>query len=870
MALDLTPEELARLAALMGDATKISEKLREEVVKLKKEVEDGHEVYKNRNDILQKEIQLEEEALKKAQAALEFAKQEKEQRNASITVLRQQIEERQRSITSQERELQIVKDSIQIYEEAGDLGETQLRELQQFRQTREQLISQLDALKKGQEALTEAEKIAERLNSEIAAAGKERIKRKKEEELLDQQRKVSIISLTQTLQGHLQVNAGLTTQYNQLAVSLMGNGGAMSFLTGVAKAATNAFASMFNPVTLLGSALFYAWSNFQRFYDTMSKVGRELGTTVTAGFNSAAAAGSRLGVDAGAQVATVNALGTAFVNLGNKQENQTKQLLIASYQMQKFGIGTSESITILSAFDRSLGYSTESSAKMATTLVHTARELGLTSDAVKALATNMNSFVVYGSRANMVMKETLEVASKFGIGADAIAKMGDKLDSLDATLTVSRTLARDFGVAIDHIALMRANPAEKMEILARALQNVNVNTDAGRFKIRNLADSMGLTAQETMALMNQIENGSNKMSGFEKTVRGIDEAFQKFTDGQTLDGLAQIKVFVESIAKPLMLIFGAINAVVGAIFGLINYGIAKLNEFGTIFGVGAGDLIGTLTILTLIVLKFGSVVGGVASTLAGSVTTALGAVSGGLGAMITGLSSAATAAAGGILPLMGFGLAVLLIGGGIALAAYGMAQFVMAFKGFKADEIWAIAGAIIAFAAAVAILINAVAMSAGGAFIAVAVLGALAIVFTVIASAFTDIATAIKDIAGVDISAPVLNIKAIYEAIGTPDDAIAKVKPVVQLSEAMKMYGEAVAVFNTAGGAATSAAMVTAVSNAVTTITNISNTQTSVAGGGDLSGTGAINIYLGEELIVGSAFAKISREQQQATAKVPR
>lgn len=870
MALDLTPEELARLAALMGDAEKNATNLTDQIRKLNVEIEHGHEVYRNRNDILQKEIQLEEEQLKKAQAALEFVKQSNTSRRDAVNIITEQIAQTDQLLRSSGNELTSINNNIISLERMATLDAIQLQQLAQLRQAREAHSETVRLATVRRQALTKAEQDATDLNMQILLSDPKTIKQEKEKELLDQQRKVSIISLTQTLQGHLQVNAGLTTQYNQLAVSLMGNGGAMSFLTGVAKAATNAFASMFNPVTLLGSALFYAWSNFQRFYDTMSKVGRELGTTVTAGFNSAAAAGSRLGVDAGAQVATVNALGTAFVNLGNKQENQTKQLLIASYQMQKFGIGTSESITILSAFDRSLGYSTESSAKMATTLVHTARELGLTSDAVKALATNMNSFVVYGSRANMVMKETLEVASKFGIGADAIAKMGDKLDSLDATLTVSRTLARDFGVAIDHIALMRANPAEKMEILARALQNVNVNTDAGRFKIRNLADSMGLTAQETMALMNQIENGSNKMSGFEKTIRGIDEAFQKFTDGQTLDGLAQIKVFVESIAKPLMLVFGAINAVVGAIFGLINFGIAKLNEFGTIFGVGAGDLIGTLTILTLIVLKFGSVVGGVASTLAGSVTTALGAVSGGLGAMITGLSSAATAAAGGILPLMGFGLAVLLIGGGIALAAYGMAQFVMAFKGFKADEIWAIAGAIIAFAAAVAILINAVAMSAGGAFIAVAVLGALAIVFTVIASAFTDIATAIKDIAGVDISAPVLNIKAIYEAIGTPENAIAKVKPVVQLSEAMKNYGEAVAVFNTAGGAATSAAMVTAVSNAVTTITNISNTQTSVAGGGDLSGTGAINIYLGEELIVGSAFAKISREQQQAAAKALR
>jgi hypothetical protein len=254
-----------------------------------------------------------------------------------------------------------------------------------------------------------------------------------------------------------------------------------------------------------------------------------------------------------------------------------------------------------------LDNSTKSSVEMSTALVHTARNLGLTSDAVKGLAANMSSFVVYGSQANEVMRETLEVSSKFGIGADAIAKFGDKLDSLDASLNLSRTLARDFGVAIDHIALMRANPAEKMEMLAKAMQNVNIHTDAGRFRIRNLADSMGMTAQQTMMLMNQIENGSNKISGMEKGIRDMDIAFQKFTGGQTLDGLAQIKVFIENISKPLMLVFGAINAVVGAIFGLVNAGIEFMNsKFGTFFGAGAGDLIGTFVILGLVIFKFGS------------------------------------------------------------------------------------------------------------------------------------------------------------------------------------------------------------------------------------------------------------------------
>jgi hypothetical protein len=858
MALDLTAEELARVAALMGDADRISIKLTDSITRLNQEIEKGHEVYKNRYDLLQAEVQLQEQALQKAQAELEFVKQSQTVRLGTIGILTQEVATITTLNATRATDLATIESEIAILETLSTRTTDQIKELNRLTQSREEYNKAIEDGGKKLDAANKSLKIAKDLQDEFSTKTKEVIKQEKEKELLDKQRDVSILSLSNSLKGQFQTNAGLTEQYNHLSVSLIGNGGAMGFLAGVAKSATGAFTALLNPVTLLGSAFFYASSNFQRFYDTMAKMGRELGTTVTAGFNSAAAAGNRLGVDAGTQAATVNSLAGAYVNLGNKQREQTTELLVASYQMQKFGIGASESVTLLSAFDRSLGYSTKSSVEMSTALVHTARSLGLTSDAVKGLATNMNSFVVYGSQANEVMKDTLQVSSKFGIGADAIAKFGDKLDSLDASLTLSRTLARDFGVAIDHIALMRANPAEKMEMLAKAMQNVNIHTDAGRFRIRNLADSMGMTAQQTMMLMNQIENGSDKMSDMEKYIRGIDTAFQELTGGQTLDGLAQIKVFIENISKPLMLIFGAINAVVGALFGAFNFIIEQMNKIGTFFGVGLGDAIGTLTVLTLVIFKFGSIVGGVATTIGGAFTSALGLVTGGLSTMITGLSGAATAAAGGILPLIGFGFAVLLIGGGIALAALGMAEFVKAFKGFNGSEIMAIAFAMIAFALAVTILINAIAMSAGGAAVALIVLAGLSAAFLVMAMAFTDIATAIKDIAGVDIKAPVLHIKAIYEAIGEPTTASAKVRPVVELSEAMKNYGEAIAVFSQGGGSAASQVMATAMSQAITTVINNTQTSntTSVAAGGGVSG-GTVQLYLGDELVVTAALKKM-------------
>ncbi len=872
---DMNPEEIIRLTQLLSEFNKITENASKAVENLKKEIDDGNKTAEVRNELLKKQTELEEAEIKRAATLIEFSKLSKTQREAAVEILKQEAQETDKIISANDvlikkyQDIQTnIEEKVKKQKKGTEVGQKELEQAADAAIKAKELIEKNKALKEAKDKQIEQQQF---LNEGAKEEEVNTAKKILQTNDLNQ----SIRSLTASISQSIAGQAGLNSQYNQQIMLANQAGGATGMLKMSLAGLTQGFLQAFNPISMFSTVLANSVSNFQRFYETMAKMGRELGTTVTAGFNTAAAAGARMGIEAGQQAATVNSLGTAFVNLGNKQREQTTQLLIASYEMQRFGIGTSESISILSAFDRSLGYSTESSAKMATTLIHTSRHLGLTSDAVKALANNMNSFVVYGSRANEIMKETLEVSSKFGIGADAIAKMGEKLDSLDATLAVSRTLARDFGVALDHIALMRANPAEKMEMLAKALQNVNIHTDAGRFKIRNLADSMGLTAQETMALMNQIENGSNKISGMEKNIRGLDESFQKLTGGQTLDGLAQLKVLLESASKPLMLMLGAFNALFGAVIGFFNWGFAKLNEFGTIFGVGFGDMAASLAVFGLAWWKMGSMVISTSGALSGALgTVSAGLVSAGtaIGTFFMEIGAGAALAVEGIPFILAFGAAILLVGAGIALAAWGAAEFVKSFKGLGASELLSIVAALYLLGTSFgSVSVGLMSLANPLTAIGLGIFTTLMITIGAVHNELKSFADSIKELSNMDlVMSAAANIRTVYEAFGEGGDILpSKIKPVVDMSNAMKVYADAVTQFGASGGAANSTAMVNALTEAITTINNqtVTNTTTTTEGGG--FGNGSVNIYLGDELVVGSAFATIARTTISKSARTP-
>ena len=97
--------------------------------------------------------------------------------------------------------------------------------------------------------------------------------------------------------------------------------------------------------------------------------------------------------------------------------------------------------------------------------------------------------------------------------------------------------------------------------------------------------------------------------------------------------------------------------------------------------------------------------------------------------MADSAKDAGKSAGSGAMGLIKFGVAVLLIGAGIGLAAWGMSEFVKAFRDFEADEIYAISVAILVFMASMIIFVAVMLKLAPAAIAAGASLWPLAGVF---------------------------------------------------------------------------------------------------------------------------------------------
>jgi hypothetical protein len=815
---DMKAEELARIIELNREATKTTQELEIAVESLRGRFE-------LRNELLKKEAELDDARIRRDTTLLEILKQTETQRLAAIgnidTEIAKQtslIESQQRIIDADKERIRGIKARLTAGEAVGD------KELEMFSraEARTQAANNIiEEAKKRQEALTESKTNYTEVVGELNEAEKENLKNLTEENLKLVDLKKATDSLTASMTQSLQTAAGVNTQFSGLISTMANSTGIMGGMGALLKSTGESFRALFNPVNMLSTIITFAISNFQRFYETIFRVTRELGTTVASGFNAAAAAGSRMGIAMEAQAATANSLAASFVNLGNKQREQTTELLVASYEMQRFGIGASESVTILSGFQRSLGLSSEQSAELATSLVHTARGLGLTSDAVKGLANNMEQFIGYGSRANEVMKETLEVSSRFGIGTDAIAKMSSKLDSLDASITAANTAARELGVAISPLELLRANPAEKMEILADAIKRSGFEGENARFAIKNLSDAFGLSAAQIQQLTKQAENANNEISGIEKSFRDLDGTLQNFFDGQAIDGLVQFKTLLESAAKPVMALLGAFNYVFGLIFGLVNMGLEKLNKFGTVFGVGIGDLLAFVGVAFLVFsLKIGTALMG----LAAKASAALGTMGTGFASMITTMSAAATGASAAIGPLLAFGAVILMIGIGIGIAAYGMSLFVKSFEKMTGGQIIAVAVAIVALAYAFTLMAGALMTLSNP--ISLAGLGTLLVMTAAVigigfaikmategiakmVSSVVELAVALKQLQDVKLDTGITQvITSIFEPFKTaPNDIEVKMKAVAQIPAALEQYAQALTVFNAANGGSTAQVM---------------------------------------------------------------
>ena len=266
---------------------------------------------------------------------------------------------------------------------------------------------------------------------------------------------------------------------------------------------------------------------------------------------------------------------------------------------------------------------------------------------------------------NMQTSEMLSIAEGF----DTFASAADKVGQLNAALG---------GDYFDTMEMVMATEAERIEMLMDGIEASGKSFETmGRFERKRIAAAAGVTVEQLGKMTNANRDLYTEMQNLQEdatmTYNDLTDAARENMGIQ--EKLAALQKALAVALKPLI---DALNTVLGYIQ---EFAIAFPTLFKFIsFGIGLFAFLGVtlLTVVapaTTVAANLGLV--GKASAAAGTAAATSSVSMSKLGLVMNSLAKSLTKAAPGMLA---FGAAALMVGGGIALAALGVANLVESFS----------------------------------------------------------------------------------------------------------------------------------------------------------------------------------------------
>jgi hypothetical protein len=280
-------------------------------------------------------------------------------------------------------------------------------------------------------------------------------------------------------------------------------------------------------------------------------------------------------------------------------------------------------------------------------------------------------------------------SKNLGIEFSKLQKITGQFDTFegaaDSAGKLNAILGGDYLNSLD---LLNADEGERIRLMQEALQASNKSFDAMSKQERMAAaQALGLEdATELQQLMNnEVEQGTVEALNKAQAEKELAQSVQDVTTMQE-----KLTAIMAQFAIVMIPVLDAIKSILTQIAEWMNKSEGFRN---VIFG-----LIGVFAAL-FIVLKGASIIGGIIGgfrnlkeTITGTKKPIEDAGSG----FANAVEKVGKAAAGSAKGLLAFGAAILMIGGGILLAALGLAQLVMAFSGLG-DAAWPAAAAVVGF-----------------------------------------------------------------------------------------------------------------------------------------------------------------------------
>jgi len=431
--------------------------------------------------------------------------------------------------------------------------------------------------------------------------------------------------------------------------------------------------------------------------------------------------------ETGASMEQVSAAGQALFGTytdftmlsGEMQESLTE----TSAVLAQLGVSNADFAAGIQISTKALGMSTDAAEETQRELVTFAKELGVAPSKMAAdFAGAGDMMAKMGDQGVDAFKDLAHASKVTGMEMQKILAITNKFDTFEGAADqagkLNAAMGGNFVNAMD--LMMATDPAERFGMLRDSILDSGQSFDEMSYYQKNFyKDSLGLADVGDLALM--LSGDMDNLGGAtEETAASLIE--QKEAAASLQDIQTQFKALMASmvpIIKPLIdLLGGAMKVLkgwepvlaVGA--GLLLAFKLELIAFNFILGVSKmimSTVAGIQTAWTFAkglfataqVAETAAVGADIPVKLADAAANEADALSTGANTAAKGASIPVTKAAGmaakmSAKHIMAMGLAVLLVGAGIGIAAFGLAQMVAAFSGLG-EAAWPAAAAVVGF-----------------------------------------------------------------------------------------------------------------------------------------------------------------------------
>ncbi len=358
---------------------------------------------------------------------------------------------------------------------------------------------------------------------------------------------------------------------------------------------------------------------------------------------------------------------------------------------ERLGVESATTIRNIDSLTKAFGQTTREAEATSNEIIRFGLSLGVSASQISEDFTEATPFIVqFGDNAIEVFEELQAQAQATGIAMGSLISVVERLDTFQGAQEAVQGLNAALGTSLNAFELFEAEGVDKIEMLQGALLGSGVEFgQLNRHMQRFIAQESGFS---NVAEAARVFNGT-----------ALDQAAalrQVSQEQQDLDERRQLTLSIQekltNAAQAFALAAEPIVIVLDHMASGIQFLATSFGNWGATIAVVSGAL---LLFNSRLILSAGF-------QLASRNITILDSAAKSANAFVTGLQSKANenlakSTKGAGLGLLKMGVGALLLGAGIGIAAYGMAQFVSAFQGMGAEEILATSTALIAFGAAV-------------------------------------------------------------------------------------------------------------------------------------------------------------------------